>query len=138
MDFDLDDEDAPARTWDPEPHRREWYSEVRTGDEGWMVVRDGVKTIRLNRPNQVIEREYRESEWVRQEAAKLMTPADLGYICYQAHCALLLKMQSGKRPKPWMEMTAEERMVFVEVGPTGKLSRALFAAIREALKDQVG
>src|SRR5688572_29482471 len=87
MDFDLNDEleEQPrVEKWDPPPHQREWYSNKRTGDRGWKVIRDFQDCMKYDQPNWDRFVPYHESEWTKQEQSGLLLPSELAQVCHAA------------------------------------------------------
>ncbi len=138
----LDDDLRGPGDWDPAPHQRIWYkSRQGTGDRGWLVVRDGIDHIKLDRPNQEILRPFNSgSEWERDLAATCMTIAQVAQVCVVADRQLCIARQLFAEPrKEWLSMSDREKQLWMTTGPTKHPERAaLYRAIREALSPLVG
>ena len=130
---------TPATT-DPTPDRREWYSHVRTGEKGYLVVRDGARHIKLDRPNQDIVKPYRESEWHRDNEHRPLTRQHLGLVAFAADrelCRSLGMHEQAKRD--WLSLTTEQRVAWMDSGPGKPAERArLWSAIMKTLKPLAG
>lgn len=117
------------------PDRRVWYSHVKTGDLGWMVVQDGEKYIRLDRPNQEILKPFRPALWREERAYRPLTRHQLAVIAFEADKKLCLALGlQDKARKDWLNLTADERIAWMDHGPTKPAERAtLYKAIMDAV-----
>lgn len=135
----VDDEPEHVKTWDPASHERQWYSNKRTGDRGWKVVRDYVDCIKYDQPNMDRCVEYREAEWSREEVPRSMMAAGLAQICHAADKALCQHAQLYQKPRPdWVNLTDAQKKRWFGEGPSHPLRARLFAFIQEALREEVG
>lgn len=126
--------------WDPEPHEREWYREVVSGQRGWRVKRGGQDKIRLDYKEEVTKR-LNPNEWVPDNEKRPMTPSQIAQICFEADKKLCfyLGMAENSR-KSWLDLHEEKRRQWIETGPLTRSEERnrLNAAIRVALAPEVG
>jgi len=118
------------------PDERQWYSHVRTGELGYMVERDGVKHIKLDRPNQDVSKPYREGEWHRERDRKPLNRQHLGMIAFAADTQLCRSLGLHEQSqRTWLSLTTEQRVAWMDSGPQKPAERArLWAAIMKTLK----
>lgn len=147
MDLDFDDDGSsgppevktPIQHWDPHPHQRVWYRSAVTGDRGWMVIRDGVDSIKLDRPNQEIVRPYYSSEWAAEKEHRPMTIAQVAQVAFAADRQLCTALQLyGQGKTQWIDLPEEKKIRWYNEGPKNPVRAKLYLAVRKALEDQVG
>lgn len=129
------DELEPKRNWDPKPHERTYYRDAVTGDLGWMVRRNGIDHIRLDRPADNIEQPYDVTRFTMDREPAKLTSAMVAQIAFAAHKQLcLLTGKFAESKKDWArDMKVEDRAKWMKDGPKGELEERLFVAVREAL-----
>lgn len=135
--FDFDEAPDKPVDWDPMPHERVWYSWKPTGDRGWLVVRDGVDCVRLDRPNHELIKPL--SECRKENEHRPLTAYDVAQVAHAADRVLCRVLQLYAEPrKEWIELKEEERIRWCNEGPKHPKRALMYACIRETLKDEVG
>lgn len=124
-----------ASNWDPSPQEREWYREVMTGDLGYLVRRDGVDRIKLDRTQEEIIRPFRPGEWTPEKEHRPMTVAQVAEICFLADRRLITFTHNPGLKKAWHDLKEEEKIAWMDKGPTkDPMRKALYQGITEALR----
>jgi hypothetical protein len=130
--FDLDE--RPAE-WDPPIADRMYYRD-NTGNLGWMVKRDGVDHIKLDREGVDQTRPFRASEWKEEFRPYPITEAQIAMVRFQADKELRRFIGlANKYPNDWAGLTESQRSAWVHNGPTKPPIRVkLWQDIGESLK----
>lgn len=122
--------------WDPKPSERIYYRSARDGNLGYLVTRDGVDKIRLDRPMEEIVLPFRESEWLQEHEYRPFALSQIAALAFEADkflCRLLGLHKEAKRE--WLSLKDLERADWIQNGPDDAgLRRELFAAIYGVLK----
>lgn len=106
---------------------REYYRDVRTGDRGYVVIEDGNKCIKLDRPMHSVVRAYREQDWTPDKETRPMTEAQCAQVAFAADvllCKFLGHQALGKRE--WLLMKDSERIEWVKNGPASGVRKRLW------------
>jgi hypothetical protein len=123
------------KNFDPAPQEREWYRQVSSGELGWLVKRDGIEKIKMNRPDEDLVVPYRQGEWVPENEHRPMTIAQVAEICFVADRRLVTFTVNPGLKKDWVDLTDEMKIQWMEKGPKKEQKRvALYKAITEALR----
>lgn len=121
--------------WDPKPTERAYYRHALTGDLGWLVRREGVEHIRLDRPmtDQVVK--YQAEEWKLDMAPVPLTLAQVAQVAFEAHKKLMYFTGNMDEARwSWgKDLTEEERLTFMKEGPEGEMAQRLYVGIQVAL-----
>lgn len=121
---------------DPEPHQREWFTHVRTGDRGYKVLRDGKDCIRLDRPNEEIVKAFAESEWNADREHRPLSVAQMARLAFEADKQLCFFLRLRlKSLKEWESLSDRERMWWMERGPQDPARKELYESIFGGLRD---
>lgn len=123
--------------YEPTPSERQWYRSASTSDRGWLVRRDGMSFIRLDRPSQELLRPFRDHDWIAEVEHRPLTPHQVSEVCFAADRALckVLGMHDLAR-KEWMTLTDRERIDFTANGPGGEpRRRSAYLALRVKLEE---
>jgi hypothetical protein len=110
------------------------YRSVTTGDLGFLVTKGDRKFIRLDRPNQVVERPFKEKEWIAEEEHRPLLPHQIGRVKFEAEKWLLTALGDNVGHKmDWQMMNNFDRNAWLEEESDHALVRRLHAAIAEVL-----
>lgn len=122
--------------WDPGPGEREWFSHAVNGDRGWKVFRGGKPFIHMDRPQQKMERPFREGEWTPDLERRPLTRFAITNTAFEADRTLCRHLGlHDKANKDWLSLTTEQRIEWMERGPKMPDVRAeLYAAIMDVLR----
>ena len=125
-----------ADHWDPKEHERTYYRSMSSGELGWMVRREGVDCIKLDRPAQEIVQRYDPAKWAPEAAHRPLTKYQLAQIAFEADkrlCFFTGRHDLARRE--WLSMKEEDRIRFTQLGPgLGPGRRELFKAVMAALE----
>jgi len=120
----------------PAPSARVYYRSSRTGDLGFMVTREGVDAIQLDRPNEEILRPFTVAEWQPEQASSGMSRVQMAHVAFAADCALCRCMgEHDLAKRDWLSMREEARIKFSERGPSGGVRKRVFDAILGVLME---
>lgn len=123
--------------WDPPPNERTYYRSVGNADRGWLVRRNGIDCIKLDRPMQDIVRPFREHEWSAEKQHRPLNPIEKARVAYAADQELCkaIGLIRGSR-KTWLDISDDMRIQWMNDGPERPDCRVkLFAMIMECLKE---
>lgn len=129
--------EAPVdpNNWDPTEAQRRWYRSNRTGDLGYVVMRDGRERIRLHRPMQEIVKPFDDGEWVEEREFRPFSGNQVDRLCFEADkllCNMLGLHKEAKRE--WLNLRDPERIEWMKLGPgPGSLRSDLYLAIKGVL-----
>lgn len=128
---------AHAPNWDPKPDERIYYRSATTGDLGWIVRRDGIDKIRLDRANQEIIRAFDEAAWIPDRDYKPFTLFQISHLAFEADKVLCRMVGLQKESKREFNMLPDkDRIEWMTNGPdTGGLRAELYEAIMGVLKE---
>lgn len=104
--------------WDPPEDRREWWRNIRDGQRGYKVRRNGVWRIRLDRPEQDINLPMTGYAWTVDHDLRPLNKHDVATVAFAADkrlCFVLGDHESSRRE--WHELTEQERIRFMQKGP---------------------
>ena len=126
--------------WDPQPHERQCYMHILSGDYGWLVRREGKDVIKLDRPGLDEIRPFDVQDWRSREEVRPMSPGQLAKVMFDADKALCLALGLRDTAKiEWLSLKPEKRRAWIEVGPSEPPIRAqLYAAIKNTLRHLTG
>jgi hypothetical protein len=111
---------------DPAPEDRVWYRHAREGNRGYMVERDGKKYIHLDRPNEVIEQPFRESDWQVDRETRPLNKHQVGRIAYEADSVAREALGEYEPRKEWLSLTDAQRLAWMAGGPPPGPRKELF------------
>lgn len=123
--------------WDPAVPDREYFREGKNGDRGYLVRRNGVDCIRLDRPMEEILKP-KTDQWVRDEYGSLLLKSQITSVAFaadRAMCAFVGLHQESR--VTWQDLTDKQRIEFTANGPPAGASvmrRKVYEAIFESLK----
>lgn len=130
--------DQEQRNVDPEPADRVYYRHVMDGDRGYLVVREGVQCIKLDRPNQVIFQRFSEHDWAPDTTTVEIPVAAMIRVAFEADRELRRALGDYAGAKlTWENMDRAQKLRWEEQGPGKKAHlkrRLLFAAVKAALQ----
>lgn len=96
---------------------KEWYRNSSDGQSGYLVVRDGKKFIRLDRPNEEILKRF-DSTWVPRNDYRTLQRGQVARIAFEADRVLCMELgDHEKARREWASLPDEIRMGWVEHGP---------------------
>lgn len=127
--------------FDPPAHERVHVTHKTSGDLGWLVRRDGVQMVRLDRGPVEELREYRPEQWAEKADVRPMSVASMVQVAFRADQQFLKAMgkHDPKLHKDWLDLPDEKRKAWLTVGPTKDPNRrALYQAIIGALQHLAG
>lgn len=139
--LELEDEmPAMPETWDPEPHKREYFTHAVTGDRAYKVIREGRWCVRWDRPNDPSFRVFKPDDWVPLRQAHPISDAHAGQIAHAADRQLCISIGlHGAAEKDWLSLSEEQRIAWMRVGPQrNPLRKALWEAVMSALAPEMG
>lgn len=125
-----------GQNWDPAPNERAYYRSVGNGDRGYLVRRNGIDSVKLDRPMQDIVRPFKEHEWAPEKEQRPLNPIEKARIAYAADQELCraIGLIRGSR-KTWLDISDDMRIQWTNDGPERPEIRVkLFAMIMECLK----
>lgn len=129
--------ESHAPNWDPKPDERIYYRSATTGDRGYIVRREGVDKIRLDRAMQEIVRPFEASQWIVEHDYKPFTLYQISNLAFEADkilCRMLTLQKESKRD--WLLLPDKERIDWIENGPgPGNMRTELYLAIMGVLKE---
>lgn len=110
-------------------HERKWYRHKTTGDRAYIVEKDGVEHMRLDRPMQELLRPLKrdkdgglkpwgQQDWIEDDTARSLTRAQAAQVAYvsdQQLCRFL--GLHGEVKKDWSNLPDRERQDFIKNGP---------------------
>lgn len=126
--------------WDPKPSERVYYRSTHDGQRGYMVRRNGIEAIRLDRPMEELIRELNDG-WKRDEESYPLNPHRLAKIAFVAdrELAAAIGDRIEPREREWIDLSERERIRFLNDGPDeGGIRDKLHLAIVECLKELAG
>jgi len=121
--------------YEPDPHDRTYYRRARDDQLGWMIRRDGVDYIKLDRPSKETLEPYRPNNWIEDREHRTLTDIQRAQIAFAADvklCSLLGEHDLARRE--WIMMSDAERRDWIEEGPSDRKERVdLWMAIMEKM-----
>lgn len=128
--------EKPSQDWDPPERERVWYRSRMDGNLGYLVVRGGKSRIRLHRPNEEIIRVFNEDDWIAEREHRPLTAAQTAQVAYEADAKLCAMLGDYSKRHPWMNLSEEVRIKWIEKGPPAKppIRRDLFECIMASLQ----
>ena len=129
---------STVRNWDPEPGQRVYVQSSRSGEQGWIVKRDGVDKVRLNRPNQEILLPF-GGEWTQLVEHRRASHAQLVQVAYEADRALLRLLGEYQKAKVEFRDLKEKAVVaWLEDGPTEPpIRQLLYRTVLDLLSEHM-
>lgn len=123
--------------WDPKPAERTYYRSRHDGQRAYLVRRDGVDQLRLDRPQEELLRKFTDAEWSPDDQTYPMTPhqaARVAFIADRALCGVIGAHTEAR--DEWLSQKERARIRFMERGPeTGDIRDKLFGAIMGVLRE---
>lgn len=118
--------------------KREWYRSALNGDRGYRATdEDGQDVIQLDRPNEIITRPYKPSEWKRDDDHRPLNRSHLGMVAFAADAKLCQVM--GKRDDhegDWGNLSNKQRIAWMEDGPKSEgVRRRMYEALMGAIAE---
>jgi len=112
---------------------KEWVRSAVSGDLGFLIQKDGVTFVRLDRPQQNVDRIYREQDWVKESSPKWLSLHQRASVAYAADCKLrdVLGSRDPGR-KDWSLLSHEERAQWMNGPKVSGIRRWVWEAIMEA------
>lgn len=126
-----------AKDEDPPEYEREWVRHATTGDRGYMVVRNGERMVKYDRPGQEMLRKYNEQQWLPDREKRPFARFHVGRVQYEADAQLCFFLGKYDRYRlKWESLTDGQRKGWIEKGPPkSQEARAmLWTAIKMALE----
>lgn len=126
--------------WDPPDHERTYYRHTMTGDLGWLVRRDGKDYIKYDRPSHIMERPFRDQDWIAEREHRPLTRLQLAQVAFEADKRLcfFLGLHDQSR-REWLSLKDEQRIAWSSAGPPNKGGRQeLYQAVMAALARYAG
>lgn len=121
---------------DPPEHNRQYVRDAATGDRGYFVFRGGRKMVKLDRASQAIERVYNEREWLPDNAPVGLSNTQIAQVAFEADKKLCLHLRMPvKSRREWVNMKDEQRIKWIELGPSHPERKKLYDAIKAALSN---
>jgi hypothetical protein len=119
-----------------------YYRNAKTGDKAYLVERNGVTMVKLDRPNEEIIRRFIPEEWIPDNETKPFTRAQVAMAIKafdQKLCHFLGHVKLAKTS--WKDMPEKERVEWIKgIGPQKPLIRqlafqALYKVFEEYMRD---
>lgn len=122
--------------WDPKESEKVRYRHATTGDEGWLVRRNGQDMIKLNRKAKEIIRPFNAVEWVPDREYRPLNRAGLAQICFEADREFCRQLGLHKMAKrDWRDLSQDEKISWMNEGPASPTKRAeLYRAMWNVLE----
>ena len=121
--------------WEPAPHERQWFRNVNSGERGYLVRTDGKDMIRLDRPTETNDKIYRPSDWVSDVQERPLTAYQLARVRFEADKFLRYFTGNPQSLKDdWLNLTDEQRQLWIKRGPRKPERADLWKAIGVALE----
>lgn len=115
--------------------KRVWVRHIETGDLGYKVEEDGKTLVVLDRPNEVIKKPYVERLWNIDKDRRPLNQAQLALIAHAADGHLCKALGSHTVNKgDWNMLSDQERIRWMEGGPSKGVRKRLYEAIMWALE----
>ncbi len=116
---------------------RTWFRHARTGDRGYLVVKDGKQFIRLDRPMEELLHPFRPDQgiWNPDNETRPFSKFQLAQVAFEADRQLcrMLGMHSTA-DRTWLAMKEQDRLKFIDKGPQGPdVRRDVYQAIMGVL-----
>jgi hypothetical protein len=128
--------------WDPKPSERSYYRSREDGQRAYLVKRNGVDMLRLDRPMQelLVDLTKESGKWLEDKQTYPVSAhqaAKIAFVADRALCSVLGERFEAK--EEWINVKEKERIRFMEDGPdVGGIRDKLFLAIMKALKEVTG
>jgi hypothetical protein len=124
--------------FEPSPSDREWFSDAKTGDRGWLVRRDGRQYVRLDRGENETLRPYQEHGWIPLKEVRPLTRMQLSQVAFEADRKLCFYLGlHNEARREWLSLSDEARIKWMAKGPAGghparvKLWRHVMGCLKE-------
>lgn len=116
--------------WDPEPGKEEWYRDCVTADRGYLVRRNGVEMIKLDRPADNIVRPLSGHRWTIDKDVRPLSKHNVAQVAFVADRLLARFLGDHADKRDWHELKQRERIEFMDKGPQDiRLRNLLFEDI---------
>lgn len=103
---------------DPTPDERRYFRHTRTGDRAYLVWREGIQKLRLDRGLQEIVFP-RTDEWEEDLDRSQFTLQQIARVAWAADRQLLAALSRYQEARlEWQNLPEKTRLKFVEQGPT--------------------
>lgn len=130
--------------WEPKAHEREYYRNGNTGDRAYLVRREGVEKMRLDRPEQELLFDVSRNAdgdilgWKRDAEASLYHRSQIARVAFGADRELCSVVGlHGESRKAWQDLTDKQRTEFIAKGPQSvahPIRNMLYVAILQAME----
>ena len=106
--------------YDPDPDKREWWRNNATGEKGYLVRRNGVEKVRLDRPQEEILRSFKGNAWTIDRDLKPLMLHTEAQMCHVIDQKLLVNLgYHDEADREWHELSEPERIRFMREGQQG-------------------
>lgn len=122
--------------YEPIPADRVWVRSASDGERGWLVRREGMTYVRMNRPSQEIVKPYRKHDFIEEVEHRPLTKLQVAQVCFEADRAMcrVLNMHDLAR-KDWVSLSDRERAELMKDGPGGEPKRrGMYEVLRAYLE----
>jgi hypothetical protein len=119
--------------WDPDPKDREYFRECTSGQLGWLVRREGVDRIKLDRAMDICV-PY-GIDWLAESDHRPLNMAHLAQVAFAADRMLNRFLGNQENAvKQWESLSDEQRRGWIETGPKNEgMRKDLYQAVMAAL-----
>jgi hypothetical protein len=131
-----------VKDWEPKPSERVYYRSKHDGQRAYLVKRNGVDMLRLDRPMEelLVDMAKDGGGWEKDSQSYPVSAhqaAKIAFVADRALCAVLGERFEAR--EDWINLHEKERIRFMEDGPDVDGPRdTLFLAIMGALKELTG
>lgn len=116
---------------------RKFFRSSVDGERGYLIHREGVDYIKLDRPNEEVLRHYNNGQqWVPDVERRPLSKGQIAKVCFEADRELCraLGMYDQTR-KDWLDLSDKLRIAWMNDGPQKTPERkALWSAIQMILE----
>lgn len=122
--------------WDPPAGERLYYRDIRTGDLGYMVRRNGRDLIRMDRPAQEILRQFSTLQFTPDNDYRPISKVIIQKIAFVADRELCRALgMHNLAAKPWDSLKQKEQVDWLENGPQHpEVRQKLYQAILKTVE----
>lgn len=126
---------AEGGYFEPLAADRVWFNHRDTGDRGYRVTREGKEAIRYDRPG-IDQYSFDTQKWLEAtDKLPQFSAIQIAQVCFEADKKLCWAMgRPDLAKREWLDMTEKARKKWLEDGPSDASRKAVYVAIREAMK----